>query len=79
MDMEKLQPLDNLPLTEAQETATSLIDRRKTRKVVAMGLERDIQKARSSAEVSRIMWQVYLSGNGLGTVGSQWKSFYKGV
>jgi hypothetical protein len=42
-------------------------------------LERDIQKARSSAEVSRIMWQVYLSGNGLGTVGSQWKSFYKGV
>ena len=60
MDMEKLQTLDKLPLTEAQETATSLIDRRKTRKVVAMGLERDIQKARSSAEVSRIMWQVYL-------------------
>ena len=79
MDMEKLQTLDKLPLTEAQETATSLIDRRKTRKVVAMGLERDIQKARSSAEVSRIMWQVYLSVNGLGTVGSQWKSFYKGV
>lgn len=79
MDMEKLQTLDKLPLSEAQSTATKLIDRRKTRKVVAMGLERDISNARSSAEVSRIMWQVYLSGNGLGTVGSTWKSFYKGV
>lgn len=79
MDMEKLQTLDKLPLTEAQETATKLIDRRKTRKVVAMGLERDISNARSSAEVSRIMWQVYLSGNGLGTVGSAWKKHYKAV
>ena len=79
MDMEKLQTLDKLPLSEAQATATKLIDRRKTRKVVAMGLERDISNARSSAEVSRIMWQVYLSGDGLGAVGSTWKSFYKGV
>jgi len=76
MDMEKLQTLDKLPLTEAQETATSLIDPKKTKKQVQDRLQYDISKAPNSAEVSRIMWQVYLSGSGLATIGSAWKKKY---
>lgn len=76
MDMDLLQSLDKLPLEKAREVATSLIDVKKTKKIVRLRLENDIARAHSSAEVSRIMWQVYLSGSGLGTVGSKWKEYY---
>lgn len=77
MDIEVLQKLDKLPLAEAQAQAVTLIDVKKTKKIVLNRLESDISRAPNSAEVSRIMWQVYLSGNGLGTVGSSWKKHYK--
>lgn len=76
MDMKVLHSLDKLPLNESREAAITLIDPKKTKKIVRNRLEFDISKARNSAEVSRIMWQVYLSGNGLATVGSQWKKTY---
>ena len=76
MNLNKLQKLDKLPLAEARELAVSLIDDKKTKKLVRNRLEFDISKAPNSAEVSRIMWQVYLSGNGLATVGSAWKKHY---
>jgi hypothetical protein len=76
MNIDKLQTLDKLSLDKARETAIGLIAK-KTKPLVRNRLEYDINSARNSAEVSRIMWQVYLSGNGLGTVGSSWKSFYR--
>ena len=76
MNLETLQSLDKLPLEKSREVAISLIDVKKTKKLVRNRLEYDISKARSAVEVSRIMWQVYLSGSGLGTVGSQWKKHY---
>jgi len=76
MDMDLLQSLDKLPLDKAREVAVSLIDDKKTKKLVRNRLEYDISVAPNSAEVSRIMWQVYLSGSGLGTVGSSWKKHY---
>ncbi len=76
MDIQLLQNLDKLPLDESRELAVALIDVKKTKKLVRNRLEYDISKAPSPAEVSRIMWQVYLSGNGLGTVGSSWKKHY---
>lgn len=76
MDMNILHKLDKLPLSESRFAAVNLIDPKKTKKLVRNRLEYDISVARSSAEVSRIMWQVYLSGNGLGTVGSTWKKHY---
>lgn len=76
MNIELLQKLDKLPLNESREAAVTLIDPKKTKKLVANRLEYDISQARTSAEVSRIMWQVYLSGNGLATVGSAWKKHY---
>jgi len=77
MNIEVLQTLDKLPLAEARAQAATLIDFKKTKKIVVNRLKYDINKAPNSVEVSRIMWQVYLSGNGLGTVGSTWKKHYK--
>lgn len=76
MDIVKLKSLDKLPTNEARFVAISLIDDKKTKKLVRQRLEYDISKAPNAAEVSRIMWQVYLSGNGMGNIGSSWKKHY---
>lgn len=76
MDMNILQKLDKLPLNEARFAAVNLIDPKKTKQLVQKRLQYDISKAPNSAEVSRIMWQVYLSGSGLATIGSAWKKKY---
>ena len=76
MDLDTLRTLDKLPLEDAKKVAVSLIDVTKTKKLVLNRLQHDIAKAWDSAEVSRIMWQVYMSGTGLGTLGSAWKKHY---
>ena len=76
MQLEVLQSLDKMSLAAAQEAAIKLIDPKKTKKLVQNRLEYDISKAPSAAEVSRIMWQIYLSGNGMPTMGSKWKKHY---
>jgi hypothetical protein len=77
MDITTLQNLDKMTLSAAKEAAVSLIDVRKTKKLVLNRLRHDISKAPTAAEVSRIMWQVYMSGNGMGTIGSAWKKHYR--
>ena len=79
MDLEILQKLDKMELTEAREAANNLIDVKKTKKVVHNILIYDLDKANSSREVSRIMWQVYMSGSGYGTICSTWKKHYNSV
>ena len=76
MDMNILNKINKLPLNEARFAAIGLIDRKKTKKLTRILLERDIERARSSAEVSRIAHNIYLSGEGLGVVGSGWKRNY---
>ena len=76
MDMNVLQTLDKLPLDKAREAAVTLIDPKKTKQLVMNRLQYDISKAPSAGEVSRIMWQVYMSGSGLATIGSAWKKKY---
>ena len=76
MDINVLQKLDKMPINEARIAAVTLIDPKKTKKLVLNRLEYDISKAYSSGEVSRIMWQVYMSGSGYGTIGSAWKKHY---
>jgi hypothetical protein len=79
MDIQLLQGLDKMDLVAAKDTAVSLIDQKKTRKVVLDRLISDLSEAPSASEVSRIMWQVYLSGSGLGTIGSTWKKQFRGL
>jgi hypothetical protein len=75
MNLEKLQTLDKLEINQAREVAISMLGK-KTKPLVLQQLKLDIQNAPTSVEVSRIMWQVYLSGSGLGTIGSAWKKHY---
>lgn len=76
MDISVLQNLDKMTLSDSRDAAVKLIDPNKTKKLVKNRLEYDISVAPNSAEVSRIMWQVYMSGSGFGTIGSAWKKEY---
>lgn len=75
MNLEILQSLDKLEINKSRIVATSMLGK-KTKPLVLQQLKLDIANAPSSVEVSRIMWQVYLSGSGLGTIGSSWKKHY---
>ena len=76
MDMDILNRLHTMHVVTSKDAAVKLIDTTKTKKLVLNRLLYDISVARSAAEVSRIMWQVYMSGSGYGTIGSTWKKHY---
>lgn len=79
-DMESLRNLEKLPLIDAKNEALKIVSlMTKTKVAVVNRLKSDIERANASREVSRIMWQVYLSGTGFGTLGSQWKKHYAQV
>lgn len=81
--VEVLQSLDKLTLDEARAVAQGLVKlmpRKSINQATAVDrISKDIERAPSATEVSRIMYQVYLSGTGLGTVGSAWKKHYGNV
>lgn len=74
-----LRSLNTLTLEEARRQAIDLIEVGTTKAVKKSALSRDIQKARTSAEVSRIMYYAYLAGSGLGLSGSAWQKQFGGV
>lgn len=82
-DTQVLQSLDKLTLDQARETALGLVEKMPKKSInQAASVNRithDLHKAKTPAEVARIMYQVYLSGVGLGTVGSAWKKHYDNV
>lgn len=69
--------LEHLSLPEAKSKAIEMLKGTNTKATKLGNLIRDIERAPSSREVQRIMWQTMLSGNGLGTVGSQWQKLHK--
>ena len=81
--VEVLQSLDKMSLDEARDTAQGLVKlmpRKTINQATAVDrIKKDIERAPSPVEVSRIMYQVYLSGTGLATVGSAWKKHYGNV
>lgn len=82
-DDKVLASLDKLSVQEARLLALSIVEKMSKNTVKQMAvlnrLIRDIKNAPSSIEVSRIMYQVYLSGTGFGTVGSAWKKHFSNV
>lgn len=76
---EDLRGIEGLPLTGALDRALSLIERMTFKKKdVQNHLINDVKRAKDFAEVSRILWYTYLSGNGLGVIGSKWGQNYYG-
>ena len=69
--------LESLPLAEAQSKAIGLLQSFKTKQAKINNLVRDVQRARTSREVQRIMWNTLLAGSGFGTVDSPWQKFHK--
>lgn len=69
--------LEHLPLVEAQTQAVSMLKSFKTKQAKINNLVRDVQRARTSREVQRIMWNTLLAGSGFGTVDSSWQKFHK--
>lgn len=76
MQAEQLH-LENLPLADAQAKAIAILRDTKTKQAKVNNLVRDVQRARSSREVQRIMWNTLLAGTGFGTVDSPWQKFHK--
>lgn len=69
--------LENLPLATAQAQAIAILQGTKTKQAKVNNLIRDVQRARTSREVQRIMWNTLLAGTGFGTVDSPWQKFHK--
>lgn len=71
--------LESLPLAEAKIKAKGMLDliKAKTKASKIINLQRDIDKAPTSREVQRIMWNTFLSGTGFGIGTSDWQKLHK--
>jgi hypothetical protein len=75
-DADFLRDLHKLSLEEAIRRATDLVENGTTKPSKKAHLIRDFNKAKNSAEVSRIMYNAMLAGSGLGIQGSQWQKMH---
>jgi hypothetical protein len=78
LDPEMLS-FEHLSLSEARTAAIMLLYKLKTKQSKINNLIRDIQRAPSSREVQRIMWNMYMAGTGFGVSGSTWQKFHRGI
>ena len=76
MNAEELH-LESFLLPEAQAQAISILKDTVTKQAKINNLVRDVQRAKSSREVQRIMWNTMLAGTGFGTIDSPWQKFHK--
>ena len=72
-DPEKLQGIDKMDLSEARITCKGIIEDTETRDKKKSALLRDIDASPNSQDLSRMMWNVYLAGEGLYIDGSSWQ------
>lgn len=75
-DPDFLRVLHTKTLEEAQKLVIDLIESGTTKPAKKAHLVRDFKKARSSVEISKIMYNAMLSGSGLGISGSAWSKAY---
>ena len=68
--MSNLAGIENLPLADARAKAVEIVSKLKSAKKDK--LLRDVQKAPTSAEVSRILWMMELAKSGLSSLDSSW-------
>jgi len=73
----EIHGVENMALAEAQAFGLKYIKTLRVKASKQWRLKQDIIEAPTSTEVSRILWQLELAGQGLGTVGSAWSKHYK--
>lgn len=76
-DPNTIRNLDKLVVDEARAICLELINSSNTKEPKKSALVRDIQAAPTSAELSRIMWNVLLSGEGMAIATSAWQKMFK--
>jgi len=72
IDTVEFHNIETMTLLDARAAANKIITNSKTKAAKKGRLIRDIEKAWSSAEVSRILWMCALAGEGLGSMDSTW-------
>lgn len=77
IDFDVLRNIENMDLSLAIETSVTIIEHSKTKQSKKHALIYDIREAPTSREVSRIMWNAALAGQGLHTTNSRWQKAYK--
>ena len=76
MNLEVMRSLEPMPLEEAKAFAKSQLQMKKS-STKYNNLLRDIDRASTSREVERIMWNVMLAGEGLQQKNSDWQKLHK--
>lgn len=71
--------LEALTVDEAKATALGMLKATKMKASKLSHLIRDVQKAPTSREVQRIMWNTMLSGTGFGITDSSWQKLHKTI
>ena len=69
-----------MPLDSAKTRAKDLIldnTNQVKKQVTAWRLRQDIDRARTSSELQRILWMVMLSSEGLSVTNSAWRNHYR--
>ena len=75
-DLVILRSLETLPHSNAQVQALELIESSSTKPDKKAHLKRDIQSTKTTKDVSRIMWNTLLSGDGNATLNSRWQQMH---
>jgi hypothetical protein len=75
-DPDLIRDIETMAYSEARVHCLDIIKNTKTKANKKSALLRDIQAAPNSKELSRIMWNVLLAGEGLITVNSAWAATY---
>jgi hypothetical protein len=78
-DPELLRQIESMQCPEARTICLDLIKNSKTKEPKKSALIRDLESAPSSKELSRIMWNVLLAGEGMAISTSAWQSQYGGT
>lgn len=73
-DPHMLQGIDRMDLSEARITCKGIIEDTSTKEKKKAALLRDIDASPTSQDLSRMMWNVYLAGEGLYIGGSSWQN-----
>jgi hypothetical protein len=75
-DSALLNDIETMEHATATKHCLEIIENTKTKAMKKAALIRDIQAAPNPRELSRIMWNVLLAGEGMITVGSSWQKTY---
>ena len=76
-DHDLLRDIERMDCSEARAQCINMVEETSTKPNKKQALIRDIEEAPNSKELSRIMWNVLLAGEGLSTMNSNWQRKYK--